>query len=108
MRTPASGQQSQALPVAAHKCFLFGACPSLHLPFGCNGIGYRLEVLREDQLDRPPPRSVATKQSGVVLSDAKLQSDARRADIVAAVRTQQYVEVRTVIHGPPHPSRRVA
>jgi hypothetical protein len=87
MGDAALGQHSEAIPVAGNQRFFLGSRPSLHLSFGCNRIGDRFEVPRENQTDRPSLGRIAVKRSGVVFGDTDFDFLASRPDVVASVRT---------------------
>src|SRR5215467_6511652 len=58
-------------------------------------------MLGENQGDRATSFRIAARNSPVVFRDADIQPLSCRADVVAAIRTTQNVEIRTVGHGPP-------
>ena len=98
-------QRADTGPVACDQRFFFQSRPSLDLPFCCDRIDDRIEMLGEDQAYWPALGRIAAKCPGVVFSHSCLKSVARRSNVVAPARTTQHVKIRTAVHVA-HPSRR--
>ena len=98
MRRLALRQLLQRFELTADERLLLGATPFLQLAFVFNCICNLIEPLRKNQLHGSSRCSVAPESSGIVLGYSALERPARGPDIVAAVRTSEDVEPRSVSH----------
>src|SRR5262249_1505692 len=86
-------QLTQRIHIPADQRFLLRAGPTFELALGGNRIGDAIEILLEDELDRPAACGIAAKAAGIVLREPILQRGARAADVVRAVGAAEDVDV---------------
>jgi hypothetical protein len=74
--------------------FFFLTPPAFDLSCGRNRVSDPLRFLRIDELYRTPASGVTGEYASLMLTNPLLKVAARGSDVIGAIGTQQYVQIR--------------
>src|SRR5665213_616580 len=82
---PSPRKRAKGVVVASDQRLFLGPAPVFHLTLGGNAIRDTRELLMKDEYYRSSACRISTEYPIIVLSDAKLKTRPRRADVIGAI-----------------------